>query len=700
MPRASRAALWLALALFAIASSSASARADCADVLPADKESGGPTRPIEVDDLVRLRDIGLPDGSIMGGASPFGLAPDSRRAAFVVSRADPGANRYCRALVVIDLGGHAPPRVIDRGGEPILGHGNYRGLIAQTGFPEVVTPQWSPDGRSIAYRRRDNDVTQVWLVPVDGGPARALTRSLVDVERFVWQPNGEAITFVSRPGLLAERSVDHAEALRGYHYGKRFVPMMGSRPQPLASIPLQTFTISLSGSVRPASAKERTRLAEQDSGEPEAVDSDGRRAWTEPRGMSPLSPRDLRASTTAGGTVTCPAATCSGRITGLWWLPDGGPLLFLQREGWARGNMALYRWSPGAGPPKVVLKIADILDGCVLAAKQLLCAREGPTRPRRLVLIDPRTGQSRLLYDPNPAFAHLRFGTVTRLFWRNDIGLEARGDLVLPADCEPGMRLPLIVVQYYSNGFLRGGTGDEYPIHVFAARGFAVLSLERPAFFAATAATVKTYEEVNAANARDWRERRSLLSAVSVGVQKVIDMGIADPAHIGITGLSDGASTAAFALINSKRFAAAAMSSCCLEPWTIMTVVGPAYAERMRNLGYPAATAQDRTFWAPASLTQNAATIDTPLLLQLSDEEYLMSLEAFTALTEHGKPVDMYVFPHEHHIKWQPAHRRAIYERNLDWFDFWLRNRVDPDPLKEEQYARWRALRDRQGADR
>jgi hypothetical protein len=82
------------------------------------------------------------------------------------------------------------------------------------------------------------------------------------------------------------------------------------------------------------------------------------------------------------------------------------------------------------------------------------------------------------------------------------------------------------------------------------------------------------------------------------------------------------------------------------------------------------------------------------LLLQLADDEYAMSLEAFTALREQGKPVDMYVFPDEHHNKVQPAHRLAIYERNVDWFSFWLQGRIDPDPAKADQYAHWRTLRE------
>ena len=53
----------------------------------------------------------------------------------------------------------------------------------------------------------------------------------------------------------------------------------------------------------------------------------------------------------------------------------------------------------------------------------------------------------------------------------------------------------------------------------------------------------------------------------------------------------------------------------------------------------------------------------------------------------------MYVFPDETHNKWQPAHRKAIYQRNLDWFGFWLQGKVDPDPTKTSQYERWQAMK-------
>jgi len=45
-----------------------------------------------------------------------------------------------------------------------------------------------------------------------------------------------------------------------------------------------------------------------------------------------------------------------------------------------------------------------------------------------------------------------------------------------------------------------------------------------------------------------------------------------------------------------------------------------------------------------------------------------------------------------------PEHRLAIYNRNLDWFRFWLQDYEDPDPAKTEQYARWRQFRAKQRA--
>jgi hypothetical protein len=111
--------------------------------------------------------------------------------------------------------------------------------------------------------------------------------------------------------------------------------------------------------------------------------------------------------------------------------------------------------------------------------------------------------------------------------------------------------------------------------------------------------------------------------------------------------------------------------------------------------GYPRPGDFDAPFWKEASLSMNAARLDTPILMQLADDEFLGALEGFRSLQTAGKPVEMHVFDDERHIKYQPAHRLAIYERNIQWLDFWLRDTEDAALGLAGQYARWRAMRDR-----
>ncbi len=68
--------------------------------------------------------------------------------------------------------------------------------------------------------------------------------------------------------------------------------------------------------------------------------------------------------------------------------------------------------------------------------------------------------------------------------------------------------------------------------------------------------------------------------------------------------------------------------------------------------------------------------------------------QTYAALEQLGKPVELFIYPDELHVKNQPMHRFEIYERNVDWFNFWLRGVEDSDPAKQDQYRRWHSLRE------
>lgn len=680
----------LAAAASLLAPAAAWAAPDCADLVP----SGAffPTRSLVPEDLVRLRDIGPVDPT-QQYTGLFSVSPDGRRAAFQLRRGDPATNRYCLAMIVVELRQGGKAVVVDRGGDFIRFRFDFRGKANfPSGVADTITPRWSPDGRWIVYRRRDRDTVQLWRAHTDGSGSEAITDSIDDVEDFRVTADGNGIVYATRPELREASAAIDKEGLSGFHYDDRFSPTSSSRPFPPAPIPRKAWFLDLES--------RRTRAATE--GEAALLDKVPREEgnWTEAAGPTgavavvQVPPDSLYASrgrlqVTAGArTTVCGAPECAD-ASYPWWVGDA--VRFFRREGWRNEEIAIYEWKPGSLRTRKLYATVDLLLGCVPAGAKLTCLREGALQPRRLERLDPASGVRDIVFDPNPEFASLTLGRVERLRSRNSFGLASFADLVLPVGYVPGKRYPLVVVQYMSRGFLRGGTGDDYPIQAFANRGFAVLSIDKPDAVGMRA--VPDYDEGDRINLKDFADRRSVLEAVEAPVRVAITRGIADPARIGITGLSDGSSTVQFAMLHSRLFSAFASSSCCWDT-SLPIRVGPGAAKRYYTMGYPRTTDDSqtaRTFWRQIAISPNAARIHAPILVQIADDEYWSALQSFTALRELGRPIDMYVFPGEHHVKWQPAHRLATYARAIDWFDYWL-NGVKA-PGREEEIARWEAMR-------
>lgn len=671
------------------------ARAECANILPASVTTGEPRRDVTARDLIELRYIGEPSVAHVIGPSPLALSPDRRSVAFILSKPDVAGDRDCQALVLLDVATRRV-RVIDTGGERAMQMFSIRGVRVTDGWPPIVTPQWSPDGSRVGYLKRIAGVNQLWVARADGSGARALTTRTTDVETWAWAADGRSAIFATRAGETAAIGAIALEARSGYLYDERIWPDWASSPRMSANVPLETYVSDGTNMPRAATVAERSLLQTFDvSGhalDDTVVSAAGHRAYTRLPSGRELGPRALVVMVPGGGTIRCDFSACRDGIIDKWW--DGETLVFLHREGWDNERTALYRWPVGRNVPHQVMATYDALLGCVFVGRDLICTSESSASPRRIVRVDTHDGRTRSLFDTAPEFVAIRLGKVERLRVTNAFGLRSWADLVLPPTYQPGVRLPTIVIQYHSRGFLRGGVGDEYPVFLFAARGYAVLSIERPNVVGSNNPTFTTYDQINAFMAKDWAERRSLLSSVFASLDAATALGVIDPARVGITGLSDGAATVQFAMVNSSRFAAAAISSGLLEPTSVM-INGVGWSAFNRRLGYPSLIDPNPSFWKPMSLVINARSVTTPLLIQAADREYTEALEGFTALREAAKPVDLYIFPDEYHNKRSPVHRLAIYDRNIDWFDFWLRNREDPEVAKSAQYLRWRQFRSR-----
>ena len=599
-------------------------------------------------------------------------------------------------MIVMDLRMNASPTIVDTGDTLIKATMDFRATnVFPMGLPANIHPQWSLDGRWVYFLKQNGGFTQVWRADTTGQGSTPVSAVLFDVESFAIDDQHGVLLLRGRPGIQRSTAAIEREAATGFHYDDRYSPMNSNRPFPAKPISSEDFAFDMaSHKLRPAMESEvallRQRNADPGMETTPMASPGGWKAWLQSSGPG-VYRVTLQVRDALGHLQECRASVCSGRLYRPFWTGDGKAVRYLRREGVSNGETALYEWTVGATEPRRMFATTDVLKDCQPIAEKMLCLRQGSTSPERIVLVDPYGGSSDTIFDPNPEFQRLRLGRVERLSWNNAFGIETIGDLVYPTDYKAGTRYPLIIVQYDTRGFLRGGTGDEYPIQAFANRGYAVLSFSRPQIYA-IAHGATTAAEINRENLTDFADRKSVQSSLETAVQDLTNRGVIDPARVGITGLSDGGSTIEFGLINSRMFAAAASSSCCWDP-VFHAFVGPAAAREFLATGYPKISDADDGFWRNIALSLNARRVKIPLLLQIADREYIDALGGFTALRENNAPVDLFVFPDEYHVKWQPAHRLAVYKRSLDWFDYWLKNLRSTDPARSEDLRHWDQLR-------
>jgi dipeptidyl aminopeptidase/acylaminoacyl peptidase len=656
-------------------------------------------RPITLSDLAELTDLGGNEAYDLPGI--FGLSPDRKQVAFITRRANPKTNSYCQRLLVMPVDGSAQPREIDRGGELIRSTSTIWSIASlPQGSVHPIAPAWSPDGQRIAFAKKVNGSTQAWIVPVAGGVATQATHLDNDVEDLRWSVDGKALVLDHRPGIsIADREIAK-EGLKGWLYDDSFSPMEAKHPWARRPIPMVRDRFDLRTEVlTPSSGADLTVFdPDADPGRPavallSAKDSAGNRAWTEPANGTYSPPTKLTLMSASGAKYECSDDACA-HIRHMWWVKPG-QLIYTTRQGWGGEEVGFYSWAVNSRRPRQIFSTRDLLIGCIMAVSRLVCAQETSSTPRSVIMIDPITGKRQPIYEPNRGFDQIQLGAIKHLQIKNAYGIKSWADLVLPPDHKPGEKHPLVLVQYRSRGFLRGGLGDDVPIQFLASRGFAVLSFDRPESYSDLMGA-KTELEARRIDHTDFMDRRSVFSSMMEAVRLSIATGAVDEKRMGISGFSDGTPNAQFALINSDLFSVASLGACCEEQIMQPLEGGHGYQRFYVEAGYPAFDdfgSEAKKFWSVMSLRQNADRLHTPILAQIGDSEYSMGLDVEAAWRERGNPFELYVFPNDTHYKWQPAHRYAMYDRVSDWFTFWLMGKIDCNSTKSAQYNRWRKMK-------
>lgn len=668
-------------------------------------------RPISIGDLLSLRDIGGYYGAIS-------VSPDRKHVALQVQQAVPEDNTFQTEWFVIDLTSKTFVYAGD-GGEPIL-YGEDSGFV--TGARMAVEAMWSPDGQWFVYPLKRDGEVQIWRSSVDGRMQEQLTSNAGNVSAISWSDDGEYLYFKVGASRAEQTAMLQAEGESGYLFDDRFQPYYSTSPV-FADLKMSgapffgDSTVGLwvldttTGEERIASDAENdlyNRItaigppsgfaSERDIRRSEIAPNGKQYAWFENEDPAtfagPLPPLRLIAQGKDGSEIRCAAPECVGRLLWLYWRGEGDEILFARKAGHDLMRIEIYAWRPDVREVRTVVQTEDLLADCELSAKNIICVHESSTTPRKIVSVDPANGKLSTVFNPNPEFENILLNRVETLSWKEVGGTEASGHLVYPANFEKGRRYPLVIVQYTSRGFLRGGVGDEYPIHPLAANGFFVLSFDRPNNRDGLERIADVWE-IDREDWRDFRERNSALSALEIIIDRLDKRGLIDPDRVGLTGLSDGAETVWYSLIHSTKFSVVAASSGGYSQNFYYLVNAQTRKNALKHAAnLPPPEVGDDSRWKEIVVDFHVDRINTPILVQTADHELLWSTSHFGSMKDAGKPIELYVFPDEYHIKWQPKHRQAIYERNIDWMNFWLRGVEDPSSKKSTQYERWRKLRE------
>jgi hypothetical protein len=298
--------------------------------------------------------------------------------------------------------------------------------------------------------------------------------------------------------------------------------------------------------------------------------------------------------------------------------------------------------------------------------------------------------QSRVLLDLNPQFGELEFGREERIRWKARDGHEVEGGLYYPVNYVPSRRYPLVI---QTHGFqpdrfeIDGPYTSAFAAQPLAGKGIMVLQAEAPD-------RGELIDHLATPREVEWR-----VSAYEGAIDALDSKGLIDRTRVGIMGFSRTCWYVKYALTHFHFPYAAASVSDGID-------MGYFVYAAMANRGYPDDEMDQVMEATPAGagmepwvrqapgFNVDRVSSDIPVrIVAPYPLDVLVEWEWFAMMKRLQKPVDMVVFLDGVHLLEKPLDRLISQGGNVDWFDFWLNGHEDPDPVKAEQYERWRKLR-------
>ncbi len=572
-----------------------------------------------------------------------------------------------------------------------------------TGNEGEKDPQWSPDGKWIAFlserpgEKSDGSHEQLWIMPAFGGEARQITDEQRGVIDYDWMPDGRSLLYLSREPFT--------EPLKSFREKEKKDKIDGT----VEDKEKRTIAIHMIDSTSGTSSI----LHHGDYGIEEIkVSPDGKwAAFTSNRTgeLDDEALRDIWLLSLEKNSVK-PLTTREGREFSISWSPDSRTLAFLgysmplldfsrkdiflidistgsfkdltgvsdisvSQYYWPRqGNSIywsgekgtytpIYRSSTSGGRETMVTSPAvncGAFDVSVSGSgdRVITVNEDGKSAPELCEL----SGKTlKPITELNAWLKEKRIARQDVVRWKAGDGKEIEGVVTYPVDYKEGTGYPLIVIVHggpYGRAVNNLQDRDNQPL---ASSGYAV--------FVPNYRGSAGYGEAFSTEIRGEIMKKEFSDVMS-GVDHLIDKGIADPERLGITGGSYGGYMTNWAVTQTDRFRAG------VSFYGIFSLIGD-----MCNSKFPTFEKDYIGAWYWESLEPYlksspfyySARINTPVLILHGDDDnntFLSnSQELYTTMKKMGKTVEFVHYPREEHGFYEPNHLLDAFYRTREWFD-------------------------------
>ena len=567
-------------------------------------------------------------------------------------------------------------------------------------------PRFSPDGKYLAFVSKRSDKPQIWMMRSNGGEAWQFSHEKEGVGSFKWSSKGDAIAFLMKDSKSEEEEKNEKEKKdvimvdQNFKYSHLYIKKFNtnidtSKAERITEGQYDVTSFDWHPNQKKivfSHANEPTFNSRYISGDisvvnistktvKDLVDSDGRDSSpifsadgkriafiSDGQKHEPIGLGDIYIVATNGGRPIKLGETPNRSASIIKWSSDDN---YIYASDANKTKSEIYKISIQGNDLKPLLNLNSRVSSPSITddGKRIVFVKQELDKPSEVYVSKLERILPQKITSFNSELELPALAKTELISWKSKDGLEIEGFLTYPANYKKRKKYPLALIIHGgpSGVFSQSYTGNPgiYMIEYLASKGYAVL---RPNPRGSTGYG----KDFRYANFKDcgFGDYEDIMS----GVDKVIDMGIADSKRMAVMGWSYGGYMTSFVVTRTDRFKAASMGAGLpnLVSMTTTTDIPDYLVAHMGGEFW-----NDYETYEKHSAIYRINNVKTPTQVIHGSNDlrvpFTQGQEFYVALKRKGVPTEMVVYPRTPHGPREPKLLMDVSPRILAWLDKYIK---------------------------